>query len=84
MPLLHGEDLDGLIGRVGALHPTVAVRLVLQAAHGVMAAHAAGVIHRDIKPQNIFLDQQSGVVTAKVCDFGLAKAEQHAALTATG
>jgi serine/threonine protein kinase len=84
MPLLHGEDLDSLIGRVGPLHPTVAVRLVLQAAHGIMAAHAAGVIHRDIKPQNIFLDQQAGVVTAKVCDFGLAKAEQHAALTATG
>jgi serine/threonine protein kinase len=75
MELLTGVDLSSLLKREGALEPVVAARLVVQAARGVAAAHAVGVVHRDIKPANLFLhiDGESGAVTAKVCDFGVAK-----------
>ncbi|RYE90761.1 MAG: serine/threonine protein kinase, partial [Myxococcales bacterium] len=73
MEFLEGEDLDTLIGRVGPLHPQVAVRLVRQAARGLMVAHEAGIVHRDIKPSNLFLRRQTGEIVVKVCDFGIAK-----------
>ncbi|MBW2457488.1 MAG: serine/threonine protein kinase [Deltaproteobacteria bacterium] len=74
MPLLSGLDLDQLLEEVGALHPTVAVRLVMQACEGLTVAHRAKVIHRDIKPANLYLDHDaSGLVTVRVLDFGLAK-----------
>jgi serine/threonine protein kinase len=87
MQLLAGEDLEGLLERTGPLHPQVAVRVVLQAARGLEAAHRAGAVHRDIKPSNLFLDVRGGEVTVKVCDFGIAKIhpsqdQQH--LTSTG
>ncbi len=87
MEFLGGEDLDSLLERVGALHPQVAVRLVLQACRGLSVAHEAGIIHRDIKPANLFLENRSGEVTVKICDFGIAKVhpnhdQQH--LTGTG
>jgi serine/threonine protein kinase len=74
MPLLLGFDLDALLERSGALHPTVAVRIMVQACHGLRAAQRAGVVHRDIKPGNIFLHHEpTGRVTARVLDFGMAK-----------
>jgi serine/threonine-protein kinase len=73
MPLLAGEDLGALLGRVRALEPDVAAALFVQAARGVEAAHAAGVVHRDLKPSNLFLVIEGGVVQVKVADFGLAK-----------
>ena len=86
MPLLTGLDLDRLIEKLGALHPTVATRIVVHACRGLAAAHAQGVIHRDIKPSNIFLDHTSdSSITAKLCDFGIAKAlDSGEALTRTG
>jgi serine/threonine-protein kinase len=74
MPLLDGEDLAVLLERVGRLEPDVAVALVVQACEGLAAAHARGIVHRDVKPSNLFLERsQSGRVVVKVTDFGLAK-----------
>lgn len=92
MPLLEGEDLATLLDRVGFLEPEVAVALVVQAAAGVGAAHAAGIVHRDVKPSNLFLAHGPGAdaeVVVRVTDFGLAKALDVApgsrgALTGTG
>src|SRR4051794_18722350 len=74
MDLLSGEDVEGLLTRCGPLSPTLAVRIVLQACAGIEAAHAAGIIHRDVKPANLFLhNEPSGEITVKVCDFGIAR-----------
>jgi serine/threonine protein kinase len=86
MPLLVGEDLASLLDRVGALDARVAVRLFGQACAGLAAAHARGVVHRDVKPSNLFLETAIDRVVVKVTDFGLAKAYGDAvgSLTATG
>jgi serine/threonine-protein kinase len=74
MPLLEGQDLAALLDRVGRLGPDVAVALVVQACEGLAAAHARGIVHRDVKPSNLFLENsRSGRVVVKVTDFGLAK-----------
>lgn len=72
MPLLRGGDLSVHLKRAGALPAEVAVPLAIQASAGVAAAHQAGVIHRDVKPSNLVLDDQDGRVVLKVGDFGLA------------
>ncbi len=75
MPLLEGEDLAALLDRVGRLEPEVAVALVVQACEGLAAAHASGVVHRDVKPSNLFLESHDPErVVVRVSDFGLAKA----------
>ncbi len=93
MPLLVGEDLASVLDRVGCLEPEAAIALVVQACEGLAAAHALGVVHRDVKPSNLFLEGGDGEgkasVVVKVTDFGLAKAfdaasERGPALTATG
>jgi serine/threonine-protein kinase len=77
MPLLQGEDLAAVLDRVGTLEPNVAVALVVQACEGLSAVHARGIVHRDVKPSNLFLEAQPGpgqeIVVVKVTDFGLAK-----------
>jgi serine/threonine-protein kinase len=74
MPLLEGEDLAVLLNRVGRLEPDVAVALVVQACDGLAAAHARGIVHRDVKPSNLFLERADAErVVVKVTDFGLAK-----------
>jgi eukaryotic-like serine/threonine-protein kinase len=93
MELMRGQDLAQLLKKVRLLEPQVAVRLFLQATHGIAAAHAQKVVHRDIKPANLFLQIEAGtgLVTVKVCDFGVAKntqvddySQSSAALTRTG
>ncbi len=74
MELLHGKDLERTLQEHGALEPEVVARLFMQACQGLAAAHARGVVHRDIKPANIFLHEElDGRITAKICDFGIAK-----------
>jgi serine/threonine-protein kinase len=86
MPLLRGEDLAHVIGRVGAIEPHVVVAIFVQACRGLEAAHAAGVVHRDVKPSNLFLEDEGGHVVVKVADFGLAKVfdDEVQSLTASG
>jgi serine/threonine protein kinase len=73
MPLLDGEDLASVLDRVGALDPSVAAAICVQACAGLGAAHGLGVVHRDVKPSNLFLETAEGHVVVKVTDFGLAK-----------
>jgi hypothetical protein len=86
MELLDGETLGSLVQREGPLHPARALALVAQAARGLGAAHRAAIVHRDVKPENIFVCRNSSVV--KVLDFGiatlLADEGQGDRLTATG
>ena len=73
MELLRGESLHTLIKRFGPLAPELAFSIVGQAALGLSKAHAAGIIHRDVKPANIFLSLEADEVVVKVLDFGIAK-----------
>jgi len=74
MKLLRGESLGERLKR-GAIPPAEAVDMMLRVADGVAAAHACGVVHRDLKPDNIFLcvgPDKKGV-ELKVLDFGISK-----------
>ncbi|HEY8077104.1 MAG TPA: serine/threonine-protein kinase [Labilithrix sp.] len=75
MERLVGEDLSQLMRRVGPLAPEVAVSIIAQAALGLGKAHEAGVVHRDVKPANLFLHDggDAGEVVVKILDFGIAK-----------
>jgi tRNA A-37 threonylcarbamoyl transferase component Bud32 len=70
MPLLRGRDLRDEILRRGPLPPLEAAALAAQALDGLAAAHAAGFVHRDVKLENLFLEEDG---TLKVLDFGVAK-----------
>ena len=82
MELMTGGTLKDLVQREGRLSVELAVDYTLDVIEGLEAAHIAGVIHRDVKPSNCFLDQQG---RAKVGDYGLSKSlVSNAALTQTG
>ena len=70
MPYVTGESLRERIDRDGALPVPEAVRIVREVADALAAAHAAGILHRDIKPGNVMLSGRH----ALVMDFGVAKA----------
>ncbi len=70
MRLVEGGDLRKLIDRQGPLEPGRAVHLLGQVAEALDAAHAAGIVHRDVKPHNILIEGER----AYLSDFGLAKA----------
>ncbi len=83
MELLDGEDLkDYTERRGGVLKPPEAARLMLQAAAGLKAAHEMGVIHRDIKPTNLFVLEDGALL--KVMDFGLASVNTEATISDVG
>jgi serine/threonine-protein kinase len=73
MELLDGTDLRTVIEKHAPLASEVVARIGTQAAEGLSAAHAAGIVHRDVKPSNIFLARSEGRLSVKVCDFGIAK-----------
>jgi WD40 repeat protein len=74
MEYLAGETLAARLRRQGVLPPREAAELVRQAALGLAAAHARGLVHRDVKPSNILLAAVDG--RAKITDFGLARATE--------
>ncbi|WP_328403358.1 serine/threonine-protein kinase [Nocardia sp. NBC_00403] len=80
MAYIEGVDLATRL-RSGALVPARAVEVIAQAAEALDAAHAAGLVHRDVKPGNI-VEDTSGFVY--LIDFGIARAADGTALTATG
>jgi eukaryotic-like serine/threonine-protein kinase len=73
MELVRGHDLHQWFRRVKLMRPDAVVRIAAQIAVGLGKAHAAGVIHRDIKPGNIFIAEQGGEMVPKILDFGIAK-----------
>jgi serine/threonine-protein kinase len=78
MEYLEGESLSDLIVRGGPVDPALAAQIIGQAARALTKAHAAGVVHRDLKPDNIFLAKsdepgQDLPFVVKLVDFGIAK-----------
>lgn len=82
MPFVPGESLQQRIARQGPLEVLDAVRIAQQVAEGLAAAHAQGLVHRDIKPGNILLERN--VDRMLLTDFGLARAADDASLTRSG
>ncbi|MEE6137674.1 serine/threonine-protein kinase [Mycobacterium sp. 050128] len=81
MHLIEGIDLDDLLKRFGPLTPPRAVAIITQIASALDAAHAAGVMHRDIKPPNILITRDD---FAYLVDFGIASATTDEKLTQLG
>ncbi|HEU4535020.1 MAG TPA: protein kinase, partial [Polyangiaceae bacterium] len=74
MELVEGFNLAQLVALAGPLPPARALRLLIQACGSLAEAHAAGLVHRDVKPQNIMLSARGGLYDfVKVLDFGLVK-----------
>jgi serine/threonine-protein kinase len=71
--LLKGETLDDRLTREGSLPAVDAVRLLLPVLDALGAAHNRGIVHRDVKPANVFLASCEGRVQPKLLDFGIAR-----------
>ena len=82
MQLIDCESLQQRLDRHGPLDPKDILRIGMQAALGLAAAHAQGLVHRDVKPANILLE--TNVDRLLLTDFGLARAVDDATLTRTG
>jgi eukaryotic-like serine/threonine-protein kinase len=82
MPFVACESLQERIDREGPLDTRDILRIAMQAAQGLDAAHAQGLIHRDVKPANILLEKS--VDRVLLTDFGLARAIDDASLTGSG
>jgi serine/threonine protein kinase len=83
MEYLEGEDLSDWLARDGDMPVERALKIFLQACDGLASAHAKGVIHRDLKPGNLFLiAENDGTELVKIVDFGIAKIQPAAGTTA--
>jgi serine/threonine protein kinase len=81
MELVPGEALSTVLERDGALSADKTLDIVAQTASALQAAHAAGLVHRDIKPGNLLITPDGRV---KITDFGIARIADQVPLTATG
>lgn len=82
MQYVAGESLQGRLDREGPLGVREILRIARQTAAGLAAAHEQGLVHRDVKPSNVLLED--GVDRALLTDFGLARASDDASLTHSG
>lgn len=82
MPYVACESLEQRVAREGPLELADILRIGMQTASGLAAAHAQGLVHRDVKPANILLNK--GIDRVMLTDFGLARAVDDASLTRTG
>lgn len=84
MEFLHGYDLSRHVRHSGAFAVEVAIDFAVQAGLALAEAHANGVVHRDVKPANLFLvDQPDGGQLVKVLDFGISKVVEETSLEVT-
>jgi hypothetical protein len=85
MRFVAGSDLQLRIAREGRMEPANAVHLVAQVGNGLDAIHAAGLVHRDVKPANVLLSGNPGAEHAYITDFGVARnVVTRSGLTQTG
>jgi len=81
MEYVSGEDLKSMIGMMGQLSGGKAISVAKQVCEGLAEAHRLGVIHRDLKPQNIMIDKEGN---ARIMDFGIARSLKAKGITAAG
>jgi len=81
MEFIEGRSLSSLLQEKGKLAPKQAAGVIVQVCRALEAAHSEGVIHRDLKPQNIMLDVHDRVI---VMDFGIARSVEIGSMTQTG
>ena len=84
MRWVDGGDLQGLIAASGGLEPALAAGIVAQVGSGLEAAHAAGLVHRDVKPANVLIAAGEGAGHVYLTDFGLTLDPADTRLTQTG
>jgi len=85
MRYVSGSDLGKRLGREGRLEPAAATALIAQVGNGLDAIHAAGLVHRDVKPANVLLGGGGGEDHAYITDFGVARnVSTESGLTQTG
>ncbi len=85
MELLHGESLAERLARSPSMAADEALAIVLPLMGALACVHDMGVIHRDVKPANVFLEGSgAGTLVPKLLDFGIAKAATHQGLTSSG
>jgi len=81
MEYVPGQDLKGLIKQSGQLAAGTAVNIAKQVCEGLAEAHELGVVHRDLKPQNIMIDKEGN---SRIMDFGIARSLKAKGITAEG
>jgi serine/threonine protein kinase/tetratricopeptide (TPR) repeat protein len=81
MEYVHGEDLKSMIHMSGSLSVGMLLSVGKQVCDGLAEAHSLGVVHRDLKPQNIMIDKNGN---AKIMDFGIARSVKDKGLTGAG
>ena len=81
MEYISGDDLKGMIRRMGRFSAAQAITIAKQVCEGLSEAHKLGVVHRDLKPQNIMIDQDGN---ARIMDFGIARSIEGKSITGAG
>jgi len=81
MEYVEGEDLKAFIRRAGHITTSKALAIAVQISEGLVEAHRLGVVHRDLKPQNVMIDRDGNV---RIMDFGLARFSEGEGVTGSG